>query len=83
MVSNKYLGMAISGLVIALFATQLSGYIGIETPNVASGQTTFCKLYQHEWLWKHNLNRSIIILVYWNALGFILALLAFKLWQTG
>ncbi len=82
LVSNKYLGMAVTGLVIALFATQLSSTIGIEHPMLRIGRLPFVNYTNMNGY--GNISKAFHhYLVYWNALGLILVLFSFKLWRRG
>jgi len=82
LVSNKYLGMAITGLLIALFTTQLAGYIGVEHPMLRLGRLPYVN-YTNMNGYGNVANSFHYYLVYWNALGLILVLCSFKLWRRG
>jgi hypothetical protein len=81
-VSNKYLGMAICGLLVLLLSSPLSFYIGIEHPLLKLGTmprvayTNMAGYGDARYGFKY-------FATYWNTLGVLLALLSFKLWQRG
>ncbi len=82
LVSNKYLGMGITAIVIFLLASQFSNYVGIEHPMLQLGRLPLVNYtdmagYSAETKSFHS------YVLYWNSLGFILALFSFKLWQRG
>ncbi|WP_299243629.1 M1 family aminopeptidase [uncultured Aquimarina sp.] len=82
LVSNKYLGMFLSGILIFGLGSTLSNFIGIEhsllqlgrTPPIVyidmNGYGTYPRIFH--WY-----------ALYWMALAGILVLLAFKLWRRG
>jgi len=82
LVSNKYLGMAITGLLIALLSTQLAGYIGIEHPMFRLGRLPYVN-YTNMNGYGNVVDSFHYFVVYWNALGLILVLFSFKLWRRG
>ncbi|EZH75592.1 hypothetical protein ATO12_02055 [Aquimarina atlantica] len=79
---NKYVGMAITGLIIILFGSSLASFIGIEHPLLRigslpateytnmTGYGDYTKPFHH-------------YAVYWTSLGLVLTVLSFKLWQRG
>lgn len=79
---NKYAGMVILGLIIILFGSSLASFIGIEHPLLRigslpateytnmTGYGDYTKPFHH-------------YVVYWTALGVVLTVLSFKLWQRG
>ncbi|SEB45123.1 ABC-type transport system involved in multi-copper enzyme maturation, permease component [Tenacibaculum sp. MAR_2009_124] len=80
--SNKYLGMAISGLCIIIFATPLSGMIGLELPILKLGKLPkvgHSDLYGYT----DNLKMFNYYALVWMVLGGLLAVLSFKLWKRG
>ncbi len=82
LVYNKYLGMVITGLLIAFLASQLSGYIGIEHPMLKLGRLPHID-YTNMSGYGNALKPFNYYVVYWNSLGLILTLFSFKLWQRG
>lgn len=82
LVSNKYLGMVITALTIALLGTTLAGYIGIEHPLLILGRLPYVG-YTNMNGYDGNTTAFYHFLLYWGALGLILGMLAGKLWQRG
>ena len=82
LVSNKYLGMSITGILIALLTTPLAGYIGIEHPMLRLGRLPYVN-YTNMNGYGNVANSFHYYVVYWNALGLILVLCSFKLWRRG
>ena len=82
LVSNKYLGMGITALTIVFLSSQFSSYIGIEHPMLKLGRLPIVK--HTDMLGYSGTAKSFhFYVLYWNSLGLILALFAFKLWQRG
>jgi len=81
LIHNKYLGMAITALFIGLLGTSMSSSIGIEHPMLKLGR--FPLIDYTDMNGYTNTTPFHYFVIYWNALGFLLALLAFKLWQRG
>lgn len=79
---GKYLGMAISGMVIAVFGTDLSGTLGIEHPLLRIGympSVTFSDMSG-----VHNIASAFhLISSHWIIAGLILSILALHGWQRG
>lgn len=79
---NKYLGMAVTGLLIVFLGTSISSSIGIEHPMLLVGNlpniqfsgmngfTGVTKAYNH-------------MAFYWLSFGIILSFLSFQLWKRG
>ncbi len=82
LVSNKYLGMGITALLIVFLASQLSSYIGIEHPMLQLGRLPSVN-YTDMAGYSDTTKSFHSYVLYWNSLGFILALFSFKLWQRG
>lgn len=82
LVSNKYLGMGITALVSVFFTSQFSSYIGIEHPMLKLGNLPFVKFTDMSG-YASTYKSFHFYVLYWNSLGLILALFAFKLWQRG
>ncbi|MDH7446117.1 M1 family aminopeptidase [Aquimarina sp. 2201CG14-23] len=82
LVSNKYLGMFLSGILIFLLGSSLSSYIGIEhmllqlgkTPPIVYIDMNGYGVYLKPFHW---------YALYWMAFAGILVVLAFKLWRRG
>ncbi|MBW1298295.1 M1 family aminopeptidase [Aquimarina litoralis] len=82
LVSNKYLGMLLSGVLIFVLGSSLSNFIGIEHSLIQLGKTppiVYIDMngygaYPKPFHW---------YALYWMALAGILVLLAFKLWRRG
>lgn len=81
-VSNKYLGMLISGILIFGLGSSISNYIGIEHPLLKLGNTP-AVVYNDLAGYGYYPKRFYWYSAYWLALGGILTLLAFKLWRRG
>ncbi|CAM1369609.1 M1 family aminopeptidase [Tenacibaculum xiamenense] len=80
--SNKYLGMAILTMCIVIFATPLSGMIGLELPIFKLGRlpkVAYSDLYGYG----DNLKMFNYYALVWGTLGGLLAVLSFKLWKRG
>ena len=82
LVNNKYLGMVITALIIIILTTPIAGYLGIEHPLLQLGKLPYVG-YTNMNGYANTSKAFNYYVVYWNALGFILALFAFKLWQRG
>lgn len=82
LVYNKYMGMLLTGLVITCLATPLAGYLGIEHPLLQLGKMPYVQ-YTNMNGYSYTAGAFHYFVIYWNALGLILALFAFKLWQRG
>ncbi len=80
--SNKYIGMAISGICIIIFATPLSGMIGLKLPILKLGtlpRVGFSNLYGYT----DTIKMFNYYTLVWTVLGLLLALLSFKVWKRG
>ncbi len=79
---NKYLGMILTGLVILLFRSSFSSFIGIHDPLLRIGSlppTTYTNMTGYG-----DYSRPFhYVAAHWNILGILLALCSFKLWQRG
>ncbi|NAS30718.1 hypothetical protein GTQ40_07025 [Flavobacteriaceae bacterium R38] len=81
-VSNKYIGMGIIGLVVILFGTQFSSLIGIEHPLLLVGKLpdlNYTNMNGFNGITKQYNHFSL----YWLSLAAILLFLSFKLWKRG
>tara|TARA_R110000868_G_scaffold378658_1_gene644135 strand:+ start:4408 stop:7980 length:3573 start_codon:yes stop_codon:yes gene_type:complete len=79
---GKYLGMAISGIVIAVFGTNLSGTLGIEHPLLRIGympSVTFSDMSGVS----NNASAFHLLSSNWIIAGLILSILALHGWQRG
>ncbi|MDY8135274.1 ABC transporter permease/M1 family aminopeptidase [Aquimarina sp. 2201CG5-10] len=81
-VSNKYVGMFISGILIFFLGSSLSNHIGIEYPLLKLGRTPLV-IYNDMVSYGYYLKSFHWYSIYWLSLGGILVLLAFKLWRRG
>lgn len=81
-VRNKYMGMLLTGVTITCLATPLAGYLGVEHPLLLLGKIPYV---QHTDMNGYSYAQKAFpyFVIYWNTLGLILALFAFKLWQRG
>jgi hypothetical protein len=79
---GKYLGMAISGIVIAVFGTNLSGYLGIEHPLLRIGYMPSITFSDMSGV-SNNASAFHLISSNWIIAGLILAILALHVWQRG
>ncbi|MEQ8524415.1 M1 family aminopeptidase [Gracilimonas sp.] len=79
---DKYLGMAITGLFVAVFATPLSGSLGIEHPLLKVGampSVTFSDMTGVS----NNAGTFYLFSTHWMILGLILSLIALHIWRRG
>ncbi|SMO86927.1 ABC transporter permease/M1 family aminopeptidase [Gracilimonas mengyeensis] len=80
--SGKYLGMAITGLVVAVFGTPLSGKLGIEHQLLQIGampSVTFSDMSGVS----NSASSFYLLSTHWLFLGLILSLLALHVWRRG
>ncbi|MEM7375126.1 MAG: M1 family aminopeptidase [Bacteroidota bacterium] len=82
LVSNTYLGMVLTASIIALLASQLSGYIGVEHPLLQLGRMPFVG-YTNMNGYEGNTYAFHHFAIYWTALAVMLGLFTVKLWQRG
>ena len=82
LVSNKYLGMGLTGLIIIFFGTNFSSFIGIEHPLLLIGNLPNLK-YTNMNGFEGITKGYNYLSLYWLAFGSLLTLLSFKLWQRG
>ena len=81
-VSNKYVGMFISAILIFLLGSSLSSFIGIEHPLLQLGRTP--KVYYTDMSGFGNYLKPFHwYAIYWLSLGSILVIFSFKLWRRG
>lgn len=79
---GKYLGMAITGMFIIVFNTPLSGSFGIEHPLLTLGSVP--DIYFSGMNGVSNSAPAFYLLSsHWLILGFILSVLALKVWKRG
>ncbi|MCP9290264.1 M1 family aminopeptidase [Gracilimonas sediminicola] len=79
---DKYLGMAITGLFVAIFATPLSGSLGIEHPLLKVGampSVTFSDMTGVS----NNAGTFYLFSTHWLILGLLLSLIALHVWRRG
>ncbi|PWN06318.1 ABC transporter permease/M1 family aminopeptidase [Rhodohalobacter mucosus] len=79
---NKYLAIAVTGLLAAAFGTNLSGTLGIEHPLLRIGampDVTFSGMTGVD----NNAYAFYLLSGHWMILGCILSLLAFRGWRRG
>ncbi|WP_271765601.1 ABC transporter permease/M1 family aminopeptidase [Aquimarina algiphila] len=81
-VSNKYIGMFLSGILIFLLGSSLSSFIGIEHPLLQLGRTSKV-IYNDMNGYGYYLKPFNYYALYWITLAGILVVLAFKLWKRG
>ena len=74
--------MLLTGLAITCLATPLAGYLGIEHPLLQLGKMPYVQ-YTNMNGYSYAAGAFHYFVIYWNTLGLILALFAFKLWQRG
>ncbi|MFT4668121.1 MAG: ABC-2 type transport system permease protein, partial [Gammaproteobacteria bacterium] len=80
--NNKYLGMMITGLIVLLLGSNLSGFIGVYHPLLKIG--SFPPIdYSNMNGYGYSTIRFHQIASYWISVGIILSLLSFKLWRRG
>ncbi|WP_020529066.1 M1 family aminopeptidase [Flexithrix dorotheae] len=79
---NKYAGMIITGLIIALFGSPLTSLIGIDHPLLKIGRLPTVELSNMAGYGDFSYPFHFFAL-YWTSVGLILALLSFKVWQRG
>jgi hypothetical protein len=79
---NKYAGMAITGLIIILFGSSLASFIGIEHPLLRIGSLPVIE-YTNMTGYGDYTKPFHYYAVCWIALGLVLTVLSFKLWQRG
>ena len=80
--SNKYVGMFITALFIFVFGTPLLSQLGLIHPLFQVGffpRTHYTNMTGYS----SSIKQFHHLAMYWTALGLILALLSFKLWQRG
>ena len=83
MVSNKYLGMVISGLVIFLFGP-LSGSIAIEHPLLLFNNIpSMARAYSDFTDYGHYISKFNWIGLHWSIFSGLLVLLSYKFWKRG
>jgi len=83
MVSNKYLGMVISGVVILLFGP-LSENIGLEhTLLLFNNVPSMARAYSDFTGYGHYISKFNWIALYWILFSGILVLLSYKFWKRG
>ncbi len=79
---DKYLGMAITGLFVAVFATPFSGYVGIEHPLFRIGampSVTFSDMTGVS----NSAGPFYLFSTHWVILGLLLSLIALHVWRRG
>ncbi|KZS39827.1 hypothetical protein AWE51_09265 [Aquimarina aggregata] len=79
---NKYIGMFVSAILIFVFGSTLSSFIGIEHPLLKLGRTPLVQ-YNDLSEYGYYLKPFHWYTLYWLALGGFFVLLAFKLWRRG
>ena len=82
LVSNKYLGMGITGLIIIFFGSNFSAYLNIEHPLLMIGNLpvlNYTNMNALDGMTKAYNSLSL----FWLAFGSILTVLSFKLWRRG
>ena len=80
--SNKYLGMALTGIVVVALGTNLSANLGIEHPLLKMGampQVIFSDMSGVS----NNASSFYLISTHWLLFGFILSLISFHCWRRG
>jgi hypothetical protein len=80
--SNKYVGMFITAIVIFVFGTPLLSQLGLIHPLFQIGffpRTHYTNMTGYS----SSIKQFYHFSMYWTALGLILALFTFKLWQRG
>ncbi|MTI87517.1 MAG: hypothetical protein FH748_06065 [Balneolaceae bacterium] len=79
---NKYLGMAITGIVAMALGTTLSASLGIEHPLLRMGampQVTFSDMAGVN----NNASTFYLLSTHWLVFGFILSVISFHCWRRG
>lgn len=79
---GKYLGMAITGLIVLAFATPLSGTLGIEHPLLRIGAMPTVTFSDMSGL-SNNASVFYYFSIHWLLLGFILSVIALHGWRRG
>lgn len=79
---GKYLGMAITGLIVVAFATPVSGTLGIEHPLLRIGSMPTVAFSDMSGL-SNNANTFYLFSIHWLLLGFILSVIALHSWRRG
>ncbi len=79
---GKYLGMAITGLIVVTFATSLSGTLGIEHPLLRIGSMPTVTFSDMSGL-SNNASGFYLFSLHWLLLGFILSVIALHAWRRG
>jgi hypothetical protein len=79
---GKYLGMAITGLIVVAFATPLSGTLGIEHPLLRIGAMPTVTFSDMSGL-SNNASAFFFFSLHWLLLGFILSVIALHGWRRG
>lgn len=79
---RKYAGMAITGLIIIFFGSSMASFIGIEHSLLRIGSLPATK-YTNMTGYGDYTKPFHYYAVYWTALGLVLTVLSFKLWQRG
>ncbi|MBO6524604.1 MAG: hypothetical protein JJ971_12305 [Balneolaceae bacterium] len=79
---GKYLGMAITGLIVVVFATPLSGTLGIEHPLLRIGSMPTVTFSDMSGL-SNNASAFHLFSIHWLLLGFILSVIALHGWRRG
>jgi ABC-2 type transport system permease protein len=79
---GKYLGMAITGLIVVTFATPLSGTLGIEHPLLRIGSMPTVTFSDMSGL-SNNASAFFFFSLHWLLLGFILSVIALHGWRRG
>lgn len=79
---GKYLGMAITGLIVVAFTTPLSGTLGIEHPLLRIGAMPTVTFSDMSGL-SNNASVFYLFSLLWLLLGFILSIIALHGWRRG
>ncbi|MEQ9308606.1 MAG: M1 family aminopeptidase [Balneolaceae bacterium] len=79
---GKYLGMGITGLVVAVFGTPLAGNLGLEHPLLRIGATPFVSFSDMSGV-SNSVTGFHFLSVHWLILGLMLSLIGQHVWRRG
>lgn len=79
---GKYLGMGITGLVVAVFGTPLAGNLGLEHPLLRIGATPFVSFSDMSGV-SNSVTGFHFLSVHWLIFGLMLSLIGQHVWRRG
>jgi len=79
---GKYIGMGLTGMVIAIFGTPLAGSLGIEHPLLRIGDMPFVTFSEMAGV-SNSASGFYLISTHWLILGLILSLCGLHIWRRG